>query len=50
MARATADRALARGLLKPEHAEDLLGALGQDGTDRTGGPRGTDGDDGEDTR
>ncbi|NYV78672.1 Rossmann-like and DUF2520 domain-containing protein, partial [Streptomyces sp. UH6] len=54
MARATADRALARGLLKPELAEDLLGVLGHDGTtDRTGGPRGTDGttgDDGEDTR
>ena len=27
MARATADRALAHGLLKPELAEDLLGAL-----------------------
>jgi predicted short-subunit dehydrogenase-like oxidoreductase (DUF2520 family) len=54
MARATADRALAKGLLKPELAEDLLGVLGQDGTtDRTDGPRGTDGptgDDGEDTR
>ncbi|MEU6159711.1 DUF2520 domain-containing protein [Streptomyces sp. NPDC047130] len=53
MARATADRALAGGLLKPELAEDLLGVLGQDGTDRTDGPRGTDGttgDDGEDTR
>jgi hypothetical protein len=27
MARATADRALAHGLLKPELAEDLLGVL-----------------------
>nr|WP_308801571.1 DUF2520 domain-containing protein [Streptomyces polyasparticus] len=36
MARATADRALAHGLLKPELAEDLLGVLanGADGTDR----------------
>ncbi|WP_166022113.1 Rossmann-like and DUF2520 domain-containing protein [Streptomyces chilikensis] len=53
MARATADRALAKGLLKPELAEDLLGVLGQDGTtDRTGGSGtdGTTGDDGEDTR
>ncbi|MFC9130696.1 Rossmann-like and DUF2520 domain-containing protein [Streptomyces sp. NPDC057099] len=45
MARATADRALAHGLLKPELAEDLLGVLadasdgfdGTDGTDGTGG-------------
>lgn len=40
MARATADRALAHGLLKPELAEDLLGvlangaALPDDGSDR----------------
>jgi hypothetical protein len=37
MARATADRALAHGLLKPELAEDLLGVLATgtatDGTD-----------------
>jgi predicted short-subunit dehydrogenase-like oxidoreductase (DUF2520 family) len=39
MARATADRALAHGLLKPELAEDLLGVLahGTDGTDGTEG-------------
>ena len=37
MARATADRALAHGLLKPELAEDLLGVLA-DGADRTGEP------------
>lgn len=30
MARATADRALAHGTLKPELAEDLLGVLGGD--------------------
>ncbi|MFD4984878.1 oxidoreductase, partial [Streptomyces sp. NPDC058383] len=35
MARATADRALAHGMLKPELAEDLLGVLGDGG--RTGG-------------
>ncbi|MFJ8604679.1 Rossmann-like and DUF2520 domain-containing protein [Streptomyces shenzhenensis] len=35
MARATADRALAHGLLKPELAEDLLGVLAT-GTDATG--------------
>ena len=29
MARATADRALAYGLLKPELAEDLLGVLAE---------------------
>jgi hypothetical protein len=40
MARATADRALAHGLLKPELAEDLLGVLA-DGTD---GTQGTEGD------
>ena len=39
MARATADRALARGLLKPELAEDLLGVL----ADRPGGPPGPGG-------
>ena len=32
MARATADRALASGLLKPELAEDLIGVLAK-GTD-----------------
>ncbi|MET7744645.1 DUF2520 domain-containing protein [Streptomyces sp. NPDC005385] len=39
MARATADRALAHGLLKPELAEDLLGVLanGADGTQGTEG-------------
>jgi predicted short-subunit dehydrogenase-like oxidoreductase (DUF2520 family) len=53
MARATADRALDRGLLKPDLAQELLGVLGEDGTDRTDGPRGTGGttgDDGEDDR
>ena len=30
MARATADRALANGMLKPEYAEALLGALAND--------------------
>jgi hypothetical protein len=40
MARATADRALAHGLLKPELAEDLLGVLA-DGSD---GTQGTEGD------
>ncbi|WP_028810198.1 Rossmann-like and DUF2520 domain-containing protein [Streptomyces sp. 351MFTsu5.1] len=42
MARATADRALAHGLLKPELAEDLLGVLaGQaDGADGAPGPEG----------
>ncbi|MEW2128838.1 DUF2520 domain-containing protein [Streptomyces sp. NPDC005435] len=45
MARATADRALASGLLKPELAEDLLGALaptgdGTEGTNGTNGPEG----------
>ncbi|MGW4300285.1 Rossmann-like and DUF2520 domain-containing protein [Streptomyces sp. NPDC004100] len=45
MARATADRALASGLLKPELAEDLLGALaptadGPGGTNGTNGPEG----------
>ncbi|MFC8364188.1 Rossmann-like and DUF2520 domain-containing protein [Streptomyces griseorubiginosus] len=43
MARATADRALAHGLLKPELAEDLLGVLaGQ--TDGADGARGAEGD------
>nr|WP_237331052.1 DUF2520 domain-containing protein [Streptomyces mexicanus] len=37
MARATADRALAHGLLKPELAEDLLGVLAE-GTTGSGGP------------
>ncbi|WP_338896738.1 DUF2520 domain-containing protein [Streptomyces sp. TG1A-60] len=45
MARATADRALARGLLKPELAEDLLGVLAG-GTNGTGGADGTDGSEG----
>jgi predicted short-subunit dehydrogenase-like oxidoreductase (DUF2520 family) len=36
MARTTADRALAHGLLKPEHAEDLLDVLGSSGDDRGG--------------
>ncbi len=38
MARATADRALAHGLLKPELAEDLLGVLatGTDGAEGDG--------------
>jgi predicted short-subunit dehydrogenase-like oxidoreductase (DUF2520 family) len=39
MARATADRALAHGLLKPELAEDLLGVLAN-GTDGTTGTEG----------
>ncbi|OSP32809.1 oxidoreductase, partial [Streptomyces sp. 13-12-16] len=39
MARATADRALAHGLLKPELAEDLLGVL----ADGAGGAAGADG-------
>ncbi|MER5782224.1 DUF2520 domain-containing protein [Streptomyces mobaraensis] len=54
MARTTADRALAHGLLKPELAEDLLGVLaneateagGAGGTGGTGGPGGTNGPDG----
>ncbi|MFE1753824.1 Rossmann-like and DUF2520 domain-containing protein [Streptomyces anandii] len=50
MARATADRALAHGLLKPELAEDLLGVLadatgptGTTGTTGTTGPTGASG-------
>ncbi|WP_037850461.1 Rossmann-like and DUF2520 domain-containing protein [Streptomyces sp. NRRL S-340] len=43
MARATADRALAHGLLKPELAEDLLDVLAG-GTDATGGPGRTGGE------
>ncbi|MEU9339308.1 DUF2520 domain-containing protein [Streptomyces sp. NPDC048290] len=39
MARATADRALAQGLLKPELAEDLLGVLAE-GTPGVAGPGG----------
>lgn len=39
MARATADRALAHGLLKPELAEDLLGVLAN-GTNGTNGAEG----------
>lgn len=42
MARATADRALAHGLLKPELAEDLLGVLAS-GAEGTDGPGGSDG-------
>ncbi|THA25174.1 DUF2520 domain-containing protein [Streptomyces sp. RKND-216] len=38
MARTTADRALAHGLLKPEHAEDLLDVLGASGNE-SGGTR-----------
>jgi predicted short-subunit dehydrogenase-like oxidoreductase (DUF2520 family) len=49
MARATADRALAHGLLKPELAEDLLGVLagepgGPTGPDGPGGTNGAEGD------
>ncbi|MGW2642169.1 Rossmann-like and DUF2520 domain-containing protein [Streptomyces sp. NPDC001348] len=46
MARATADRALAHGLLKPELAEDLLGVLadGAAGATGSGGADGTEGD------
>jgi hypothetical protein len=46
MARATADRALAHGLLKPELAEDLLGVLA-DGTAGTTGRNGTDATEGD---
>ncbi|MGN7142640.1 oxidoreductase, partial [Streptomyces pseudogriseolus] len=42
MARATADRALAHGLLKPELAEPLLGVLAGP-ADGAGGPGGTPG-------
>ncbi|WP_233103864.1 Rossmann-like and DUF2520 domain-containing protein [Streptomyces flavofungini] len=63
MARATADRALAHGLLKPELAEDLLGVLaggvngpgghggpgpGPGGPGGPGSPSDTDGSDGSD--
>ncbi|MEV7481829.1 Rossmann-like and DUF2520 domain-containing protein [Streptomyces halstedii] len=62
MARTTADRALASGLLKPESAEDLLGVLsdsahtlsgphgphGPDGQKGLSGPDGQDGQDGQD--
>ncbi|WP_405491614.1 Rossmann-like and DUF2520 domain-containing protein [Streptomyces sp. NBC_00096] len=43
MARTTADRALAHGLLKPELAEDLLGVLADsaDRSDRSGGANGS---------
>ncbi|WP_328749400.1 DUF2520 domain-containing protein [Streptomyces sp. NBC_00285] len=46
MARATADRALAHGLLKPELAEDLLGVLasGAEGPDGSDGIHGSEGD------
>ncbi|MFB6789155.1 DUF2520 domain-containing protein [Streptomyces olivaceus] len=45
MARTTADRALAHGLLKPELAEDLLGVLAEEATATGGttGARGTGG-------
>ncbi|MET8830052.1 DUF2520 domain-containing protein [Streptomyces sp. NPDC004610] len=43
MARATADRALAQGLLKPELAEDLLGVLAE-GSPGAEGTRGAEGD------
>nr|BFD83470.1 hypothetical protein StreXyl84_28710 [Streptomyces sp. Xyl84] len=46
MARATADRALAHGLLKPELAEDLLDVLAG-GTDAAGGPGRTGGGEGD---
>ncbi|MBC2875669.1 MULTISPECIES: Rossmann-like and DUF2520 domain-containing protein [Streptomyces] len=51
MARTTADRALAHGLLKPELAEDLLGVLANEaneagGPGRTDGPGRTNGTDG----
>jgi predicted short-subunit dehydrogenase-like oxidoreductase (DUF2520 family) len=39
MARLTADRALAAGLLKPDAAERLLDVLAEDPTDRGGNPR-----------
>ncbi len=42
MARTTADRALAHGLLKPELAEDLLGVLA---ADQNTGARPASGDD-----
>ncbi|MFE1048155.1 DUF2520 domain-containing protein [Streptomyces olivaceus] len=42
MARTTADRALAHGLLKPELAEDLLGVLAEEAT-ATGGANGARG-------
>ncbi|MEU6556916.1 DUF2520 domain-containing protein [Streptomyces sp. NPDC046915] len=52
MARATADRALAHGLLKPELAQDLLGVLadgaaGAEGPGGTGGSGGADGAEGD---
>ncbi|MFG3260476.1 Rossmann-like and DUF2520 domain-containing protein [Streptomyces sp. NPDC048172] len=48
MARATADRALAHGLLKPELAEDLLDVLAGGGTPDGGTPRGDSGSAGDD--
>ncbi|MFD4583398.1 Rossmann-like and DUF2520 domain-containing protein [Streptomyces sp. NPDC087659] len=52
MARTTADRALAHGLLKPELAEDLLVVLasGHDATDGRGPAEGPGGADGENDR
>ncbi|GAA3224159.1 hypothetical protein GCM10020256_32830 [Streptomyces thermocoprophilus] len=46
MARATADRALAHGLLKAELAEDLLGVLADAGGPGTSPSDGTDGTEG----
>lgn len=45
MARTTADRALAHGLLKPELAEDLLGVLADSAVGTTGPADGPQGDD-----
>ncbi|MDQ8707787.1 DUF2520 domain-containing protein [Streptomyces sp. LHD-70] len=44
MARATADRALAHGMLKPELAEELLGVLAAETGPAQGPTTGTDGD------
>jgi hypothetical protein len=40
LARLTADRALASGVLKPEDAERLLGALGDSGAPGSSGTQG----------
>lgn len=48
MARTTADRALAHGLLKPELAEDLLGVLADGATGIDPGPRSSEGREGGD--
>ncbi|ANH92723.1 Rossmann-like and DUF2520 domain-containing protein [Streptomyces sp. NPDC058319] len=47
MARATADRALAHGLLKPELAEDLLGVLAEGTAGPGPGPTGAGEDEGD---